>query len=269
MEVIINSMPRKHVTYLDEEEPSVKKTATAAVVVLLVYAWMAVPAGAATPQALLGQVGQVPANWQEAQKGCVDKGLRSELKTELKKLETARSDVRKSAPKRGGPPPMPSQEDMAAMQDMAQWMMHRQEEDSDFNRGVEQVRKTFRSEAATLDNHLSSIRSEVEKKVPCEQGDAACKAKREAEIRKRSLAAVDTYLQRAGATFKQYRALVQQHLDVIRQNIPASSEKSSFPAVVLQMTTVKSDMYKAVQALDAQLADICGTADKAAKPFKG
>ncbi len=253
----------------DEEEPSVKKTATAAVMVLLVSAWLAVPAGAATPEALLGQVGTVPANWQEAQKGCVNAGLRSELKTELKNLDAARSDVRKSAPKRGGPPPMPSREDMAAMQDMAQWMMHRQEEDADFTRGVKQVREAFASESTSLDNELAAIRTDAAKKYACKQGDAACRSKREADIRKRSLAAVDTYLQRAGATFKQYRALVKQHLDVIRQNIPATCEKSSFPAVVLQMTTVKSDMYKAVQALDARLAHVCGTADKAAKPFKG
>ncbi len=243
------------------------KTSTAVILVLLVSAWFAVSTGAATPEALLSQVGQVPPNWQEARKGCVNEGLQNELKVELKKLDAARSDIRKNAPKKGGPPPMPTREDMAAMQDMAQWMMHRQEENSDFSRGVKKTQEIFKGETTRLDNDLKAVRADVAKKYACGQGDAACKAKQEAELKQRSLAAVDAYLKSTGETFNQYDALVRQHLEVIQQNIPASCDKSSFPAVVLQVTTVKSDMYKAVQNLNDQLANICKTAGKAAGPF--
>lgn len=251
-----------------------KRTTTTAMIALLAAGWLSISAYANTPGTLLVQVGTVPETWQEAAKGCGDEALAGEIKSELKSLEKARTDVASKRGEPGGPPPnQPSKEDMAAMQDMAQWMMHRQEEDSDFNMGVNKVQEAFKSESEGLEKNLSEIRADVKKKYDCREGEgmakaaADCVARRKAELKKRSLAAVDAYLKRAGETFEQYRALVKQHLDVVQQNVPSTCEESSFPAVVLQLTTVKSDMYKAVQKLNGELASICETVGKTVKPF--
>lgn len=251
-----------------------KRTTTTAMIVLLAAGWLSVSAHAKTPETLLVQVGTVPETWQKAAKGCGDETLAGEIKSELKSLEKARADVANKRGEPGGPRPnQPSKEDMAAMQDMAQWMMHRQEEDSDFKMGVNKVQEAFKSESEGLEKKLAKIRADVKKKYDCREGEgmakasADCAARRDAELKKRSLAAVDAYLKRAGATFEQYRALIKQHLDVVQQNVPSTCEESSFPAVVVQLTTVKSDMYEAVQKLNGELASICETVGKIVKPF--
>lgn len=251
-----------------------KRTTTTAMIVLLAAGWLSVSVRAESPETMLTRVGTVPETWQEARKGCGNDALTREIDSELKGLQKARQDIVKEKPsKKDAPPGPPSQEDMAAMQDMAQWMMGRQAEDTDFNRGTLKVRETFKAEAAGLEKKLAAIRSHVYKKYDCHEGaaatkaDADCAMKRDAELKRQSLATVDAYLKRAGVTFEQYRALVKQHLDVVQQNIPETCAQSSFPAVVLQVKTVESGMYDAVQKLNGELAGICRTAAKASKPF--
>ena len=252
-----------------------KRATTTAIILLLTARWLSVSARAESPlDTMLMSVGAVPVTWQEAQKGCGNDALAKEIKSALNNLDKVTRDiVKEGAEKKDTLPGPPSEEDMAAIKAMARWMAHRQEEDSDFNMGVDEAQEAFKRESEGLEKELAEIRTDVKKKYDCREGKgmagaaADCLARRDAELRKRSLAAVDAYLERAGVTLKQYRMLVKQHLEVVRQNVPAVCEKSSFPAVVLQLTSFRRRLYEAVQKLNDELVSICETANEAARSF--